>query len=321
MKLKILIATIFSILNGYSQELSINETIDYLNSKIGKESGELSLKQGGELTFKKYSTDYWFDRNNLSFEEMNKRKKNNNYKMILWKTTSFSIHNIHIDNIGFINSTPSYFHTQISCTGCLRETEFDKYGEQISTKNISKLDILSDFQDTNDKIYNALRYLISIAKNDSKYQNIDNDPFSSKNFQNNFNIISTNTKSNKIQLMSENGIYKISVDISGIKKNFVLDSGASELSISQSLENELISKNLIQKTDYLEPALYKIADGSILSCRRVKLKQVKVGNVIVKNVIASIGISETPLLLGKTFLDNFQKWSIDNKSKLLTLEN
>ncbi len=198
---------------------------------------------------------------------------------------------------------------------------FNKFGQQISSNNVSDLDLTFNTKDTNDKMYNALRYLISLAKNDVKYQKFDNDPFANKNFQESNNIISTNNKSNKIQLTSDGGVYKIWVEISGIRKSFVLDTGASEISISQNVENELISKNLLQKMDYVEPALYKIADGSIVLCRRVKLKQVKVGNIIVKNVIASIGVSETPLLLGKNFLDNFQKWSIDNKTKILTLEN
>lgn len=328
MKLRILLILALSNINGFAQELTIDETMTYINSKIGNVSRVLDIKSGGELTFTEYLADFWFDRANLSVDEMNNRIKNKNYKMLLFKTTTFSIHDINFYNRGFVKeslSTGADFYTKIFCTignaGCFHQTTYNKYGQKISSENMSELEISFHSKDTNDKIFNALRYLVSIAKEDVKYQKNDNDPFSNKNFQNSNNIISTNSKSNKIQLSSENGVYKIWVEISGVRKSFVLDTGASEISISQSLENELISKNLLQKADYLEPALYRIADGSIVMCRRVKLKQVKVGNLTIKNVIASIGVSETPLLLGKNFLDNFQRWSIDNKSKILTLEN
>ncbi|ESU21377.1 hypothetical protein FCR2A7T_05500 [Flavobacterium cauense R2A-7] len=319
---------IFSSFNGIAQELTIDETMNYINSKIGNVSRVLSLKPGGELMLTEYVADFWFDRANLTSDEIDNRIKNQNYKMLLFKTTTFSIDDIDFYNKGFIKqslSTGADFYTQIFCSsgnaGCIHQTTYDKYGQRISSDNTSELDISFHSKDTNDKIFNSLRYLISLAKEDIKYQKFDNDPFANKNFKNSNNVISANSKSNKIQLTSANGVYKIWVEISGIRKSFVLDTGASEISISQSVEKELISKNLLQKTDYLEPALYRIADGSIVICRRAKLKQVKVGNITIKNVITSVSISETPLLLGRNFLDNFQKWSIDNKSKILTLEN
>ncbi|WAC02976.1 retroviral-like aspartic protease family protein [Lacinutrix neustonica] len=96
--------------------------------------------------------------------------------------------------------------------------------------------------------------------------------------------------------------------------------GASEISISLNLEDDLISKGLLKKEDYIESGLYRIADGSIISCRRIIIKELKVGNFTIKNVVASIGFKESPLLLGKSFLDNFKKWSIDNDLQLLILE-
>ena len=41
-------------------------------------------------------------------------------------------------------------------------------------------------KDTNDKLYNALNYLISLALKDEKYKTNDTDPFANKNFKKNF---------------------------------------------------------------------------------------------------------------------------------------
>ena len=116
-------------------------------------------------------------------------------------------------------------------------------------------------------------------------------------------------------------MFYIEVNIGDIKKQFVLDSGASEISISSNLERELIAKGIIKKEHYLQSALYKIADGSIVTKRRVLIPKIKVGDFELYNIAASVGTSDIPLLLGKSFLDKFTKWSIDNKEDILTLQN
>src|ERR1017187_7086191 len=123
----------------------------------------------------------------------------------------------------------------------------------------------------------------------------------------------------KIKLSREGSVYYISVKIGTITRKFILDTGASEVNISEELERELIFDGAISKTDYLPKGRYQTANG-IQECRRVMLKHVSVGPFTISNVIASIGKDETPILLGKSFLDKFKKWSIDNEKSELFLE-
>jgi aspartyl protease family protein len=115
-------------------------------------------------------------------------------------------------------------------------------------------------------------------------------------------------------------MYHIKVTIGNIERKFVLDSGASDISISEDLENELIKNGVIKRENYKASALYKLADGSIVQKRRLTLPALTIGNVTLTNVSASIGIGSTPLLLGKSFLDRFKSWTIDNSSQILKLE-
>ena len=48
--------------------------------------------------------------------------------------------------------------------------------------------------------------------------------------------------------------------------------------------------------------------------------KLKVGNFTVKNLIISVGDENSPLLLGKNFLDKFETWTIDNSKKTIKLK-
>jgi len=122
------------------------------------------------------------------------------------------------------------------------------------------------------------------------------------------------------KLYKQDNVYYIWVTIGTVKRKFVLDSGASDVLISEESEKDLINSGIIKKTNYLEPALYKLADGSIIQCRRLILPTIQIGNFIVKNVKASIGVGNASLLIGKSLLDKFKKWTIDNESQILNLE-
>ena len=294
-----------------SQELTISETLDYINSKF-KGGRKLELFEGGKLKLTQLISDYFYTG----------VEKNN---MIPLKTEQISLNELSIVNKDFVGSGYPFgqFLLQLKCVqnkkGCVEYKIYDKNSRIVKAENFHEIDISNYDRDTNEKLFNAIRYLLSLAKNDSKYQSFDNDPFASENFNHSFEIISETTD-DKIKLINVNGVYRINVQFGTIVKNFILDSGASEISISKNLEKELITKGLLKKEDYIEPGLFKIADGSIITCRRINIKQLKVGNFILKNITASIGDSDSPLLLGKSFLDKFNKWSIDNNSQTLILE-
>ncbi len=162
------------------------------------------------------------------------------------------------------------------------------------------------------KLHKAIKYFLSLAKSKNYNRDID-DPFA------NIEYIIIDKKN--IPLFDEKGTYSLNVNIGGYTKKFILDTGASETTISNVLERELILKKVIKKSDYLPDGLYKIADGSIISQRRVKIPQIKVNGLVIKNLIVSVGNSKSPLLLGRNFLDKFNNWSIDNKNKILSINN
>ena len=173
---------------------------------------------------------------------------------------------------------------------------------------------------TTKKLFNAYRYLFAKIEEDGSYVRVDDDPFAPKNFNPNSLEIKGINNCSSINLDKINGVYYLDVNIGGVTKKFILDSGASDISISIDYEKELMNKGVFQKEHYITPALYKIADGTVIQCRRLIIPEIKIGSYIVKNVTASIGINGTQLLLGKSLLDKFKKWTIDNTSHTLILE-
>ena len=168
------------------------------------------------------------------------------------------------------------------------------------------------------KIKNAFEYLFDILNDDERFHKKDSDPFSQANYKKNIKVDTSIAKT--IKLSQDGNISTVEVTIGDIVINMILDSGASDVSISADLEKALIDKGIITKDSYLEPALYRIADGNIVTSNRVKVPSLKVGAFEIKDIICNINPSGDILLLGKSFLDMFSKWSIDNKNHTLILE-
>ena len=122
-------------------------------------------------------------------------------------------------------------------------------------------------------------------------------------------------------MKAKNGIYLVNVNLGEvINTNFILDSGASDVSVTVKVEKYLLEHGIINETNYLTPALYSIADGSIIEARRFILPSIRIKNTVVENILCSVNSSSDVMLLGKSFLDRFKSWKIDNETNQLILE-
>jgi aspartyl protease family protein len=132
----------------------------------------------------------------------------------------------------------------------------------------------------------------------------------------------TMNKNNEVSVKKTGGVYSLPVELNGILKiNFIFDSGASDVSISPDVALILIKGETIKDSDWLQGAYYKFADGSIAKSKRFKLKSLKIGNKVIRNVSCSISNSiDSPMLLGQSVLNRFGKYTFDNKKQLLIFD-
>lgn len=124
----------------------------------------------------------------------------------------------------------------------------------------------------------------------------------------------------RVALVRQMSVYKLKVKAGDVEKYFILDSGAGDVFISSDYERELLLEGLIRKQDYKSSRTYTMANGKQIECRRVVLNNIQVGGYTVNNITAAISDEKNAMmLLGKSFLDKFSNWSIDNNTGELVL--
>lgn len=335
MKRILFLIFILNVNSIFSQNLSIEETIKYINEKLNPDNS-ISLNQQGKLTYIILTKDFdpYLNKEETYFL---------NEKIILvYHTTKFESHIADLNDISlfdprqnslsFVNSREQKLKEWAVNIKCKNEVFHIETGDCIyviknSESNKSKFFVsnykirtFNGYKTTSEKVRNALFYLLDLAKEkgyDVKEE--DEDPFASNNFKSREVINESNGLSGKIQLKSKNGVYNINASIGNITKEFILDTGASDVLISKEYERQLIEKNVLLKENYIFDGLYRIADGSIIKCRRLIIPKMKIGKYTLLNVKASVVNSSNTMLLGKSVLDKFKNWKIDNETKTLEL--
>jgi len=118
-----------------------------------------------------------------------------------------------------------------------------------------------------------------------------------------------------------NGIFVIPVvmnDVTTLK--FVLDGGAADVSIPADVFLTLMRTGTIQTSDFMGERPYEIADGSKAASRTFRIRSLKVGDMVVRDVTGSVSSPGSKLLLGQSFLRRLKSWSMDNLGHALIIE-
>jgi clan AA aspartic protease (TIGR02281 family) len=125
----------------------------------------------------------------------------------------------------------------------------------------------------------------------------------------------------RIPLAREGGTLVAPVIINdAIKLNFTVDSGAADVNISRDVFSTLVRAGTINRSDIKGSRRYVNANGESSEWETFIIRSLKVGDVVVENVEASVGSPKAPLLLGQSFLKRFRNWSVDNTTQELILQ-
>jgi clan AA aspartic protease (TIGR02281 family) len=123
-----------------------------------------------------------------------------------------------------------------------------------------------------------------------------------------------------IPLIHEHGTLQVPVVINGgIELKFTIDSGATDVSIPANVFSTLMRGGTVSAQDFLDRRAYKLADGSTEMSQRFRIRSLRVGNLELRDVIASVVPSGGSLLLGQSFLSRLKSWSIDNERQTLLI--
>ena len=118
------------------------------------------------------------------------------------------------------------------------------------------------------------------------------------------------------------GTFEIPCDINGLPLQMIFDTGASDVTISSVEANFMLKNGYLSEKDVKGKRYYQIANGQLSEGTIVTLREVKIGDAVLRNVDASVVNSQkAPLLLGQSVMERFGTITIDNVNNKLFIKH
>jgi clan AA aspartic protease (TIGR02281 family) len=130
----------------------------------------------------------------------------------------------------------------------------------------------------------------------------------------------TQSKTLRVPVMTgHSGTPKVDVAIAGVCCfRFMVDSGASDVSVDVELFKAMINGGHVTKEDAIDVTKYKTANG-VIEGLRFRMPPMTVNGHTVYGVVGSVHKGSDSMLLGQSFLKRFRFWAIDNGNSTLVL--
>ena len=118
------------------------------------------------------------------------------------------------------------------------------------------------------------------------------------------------------------GTFEIPCDINGLPLQMIFDTGASDVTISSVEANFMLKNGYLSEKDVKGKRYYQIANGQLSEGTVITLREIKIGDAVLKNVDASVVKSQkAPLLLGQSAMERFGTITIDNVNNKLLIKH
>jgi hypothetical protein len=124
----------------------------------------------------------------------------------------------------------------------------------------------------------------------------------------------------EIPLGESGGIYTVPVQINrSVTLQFLVDPGSAVVVIPRSVLNSLVLNGTLTQDDVVGTGIAELADRSLYRAIRLRLRELRVGDQVVRDVIAAVAPALSQPLLGQSFLGRFSSVTFDNQRHLLIL--
>ena len=118
------------------------------------------------------------------------------------------------------------------------------------------------------------------------------------------------------------GTFEIPCDINGLPLQMIFDTGASDVTISSVEANFMLKNGYMSEKDIKGKRYYQVATGQISAGTVITLREIRLGDAVLKNVDASVVNSQqAPLLLGQSAMERLGSITIDNQSNKLIIKH
>ena len=126
-------------------------------------------------------------------------------------------------------------------------------------------------------------------------------------------------RSDSVTIFPVTGLHKIKITIGNETRFWLIDSGASDLLVSDEFIKLLKQQKAITELSFIGEGYASMANNSRVLCKRYKVDNVRIGNYAIDNVILSSSAGVKEFLMGKSLLNKFSSWTLDNKNSRLVL--
>jgi len=116
-----------------------------------------------------------------------------------------------------------------------------------------------------------------------------------------------------------NGMTFLKIKTGSLVQFWLFDTGATDLLINSEMEQQLKKENILLQENYLGTGEYEMANGVIDTCRKYKIDNIRIGKYAVNNVTVAVTDKGKKIIVGKSLLNKFSSWMINNKEELLIL--
>jgi len=224
-----------------------------------------------------------------------------------------------------LTSIPSYRHSfvdkciekvKLNATKPLSDTlaaAFCSCAAEVLEKRKVTLERLDDLSDPSSFLYNEVAY-----KCGSPF--LEPSDFAKDWTASNSKDISGNINTDSVAVISVMGMHKIKITVGGQTRIWLIDSGASDLLISEDFAKTLKQQGTISEMNFAGEGYYALADNRLVLCKRYKIDNVHIGKFTINNVILAVSKEAKEFLAGKSLLNKFSEWALDNRNNLLILK-
>ena len=102
----------------------------------------------------------------------------------------------------------------------------------------------------------------------------------------------------------------------------IFDTGASDVTISSVEANFMLKNGYLSDKDIKGKRYYQVATGQISEGTVITLREIRLGDAVLKNVDASVVNSQqAPLLLGQSAMERLGSFTIDNQNNKLIIKH
>ena len=132
----------------------------------------------------------------------------------------------------------------------------------------------------------------------------------------------SSARASEVLLGQSGGIYTATGQINrSVTLQFLVDPGSAVVVIPRSVLDQLILNGSITQDDVIGISIAELADRSLYRAVQLRLRELRVGNSVARDVIAAVAPGLSHALLGQTFLGRFASVTFDNQRHVLILSD